>query len=226
MQDEEGGYLFENNKIGQVIHLGAQAGVRYSISNPQFYIDTNITGFLNILENSKNFKVQNIIYASSSSIYGINEKMPFSEHDKTEKQISMYGVSKKTNELMAHTYSNLYGLNTTGLRLFTVYAACGRPDMAMYIFTKKIFSGIPIPVFNHGRRQRDFTYIDDIIQGLLSSIEKNYPCEVFNLGNNNSENLMDVISRIEELLGKKAEINFLGMLYVRFIFLFLIQWKH
>jgi len=130
--------IFENNKIGQVIHLGAQAGVRYSISNPQFYIDTNITGFLNILENSKNFKVQNIIYASSSSIYGINEKMPFSEHDKTEKQISMYGVSKKTNELMAHTYSNLYGLNTFGLRFFTVYGPWGRPDMALYIFTKAI----------------------------------------------------------------------------------------
>ena len=127
--------IFENNQIDQVIHLGAQAGVRYSISNPQFYIDTNITGFLNVLENSKNYNVQNIIYASSSSIYGINEKMPFSENDKTEKQISMYGVSKKTNELMAHTYSNLYGLNTLGLRFFTVYGPWGRPDMALYIFT-------------------------------------------------------------------------------------------
>ena len=205
--------IFENNKIGQVIHLGAQAGVRYSISNPQFYIDTNITGFLNILENSKNYKVQNIIYASSSSIYGINEKMPFSENDKTEKQISMYGVSKKTNELMAHTYSNLYGLNTVGLRFFTVYGPWGRPDMALYIFTKAIIENKRINLFNEGDHTRSFTYIDDITEPIHRLIKINYNNdrasynEILNIGGSSPVKLLRFIDIIEEYLGKKAKIN-------------------
>ncbi len=205
--------IFENNKIGQVIHLGAQAGVRYSISNPQFYIDTNITGFLNILENSKNYKVQNIIYASSSSIYGINEKMPFSEIDKTEKQISMYGVSKKTNELMAHTYSNLYGLNTVGLRFFTVYGPWGRPDMALYIFTKAIIENKRINLFNEGDHTRSFTYIDDITEPIHRLIKINYNNdrasynEILNIGGSSPVKLLRFIDIIEEYLGKKAKIN-------------------
>ena len=206
--------IFENDQIDQIIHLGAQAGVRYSISNPQFYIDTNITGFLNILEYSKNYKVQNIIYASSSSIYGINEKMPFSEGDKTEKQISMYGVSKKTNELMAHTYSNLYGINTTGLRFFTVYGPWGRPDMALYIFTKAIIEDKSIDLFNEGDHTRSFTYIDDITEPINRLVKINcerkenlFSNEIFNIGGAKPIKLLRFIDIIEEYLGKKAKIN-------------------
>ena len=206
--------IFENNQIDQVIHLGAQAGVRYSISNPQLYIDTNITGFLNILENSKNYKIENIIYASSSSIYGINDKMPFSEHDKTEKQISMYGVSKKTNELMAHAYSNLYGLKTTGLRFFTVYGPWGRPDMAYYIFTKAIIKNKSIDLFNNGEQARSFTYINDIIEPIhrlvkINYEEKNIPGghEIFNIGGTKQIKLLRFIDIIEGYIGKKAKIN-------------------
>ena len=206
--------IFANNQIDQVIHLGAQAGVRYSISNPQFYIDTNITGFLNILENSKNSNIQNIIYASSSSIYGINEKMPFSENDKTEKQISMYGVSKKTNELMAHTYSNLYELNTVGLRFFTVYGPWGRPDMALYIFTKAIIENKRIDLFNEGDHARSFTYIDDITEPIHRLIKINYKkhdstsCdEILNIGGSKPVKLLRFIDIIEKYLGKKAKIN-------------------
>ena len=206
--------IFENNQIDQVIQLGAQAGVRYSISNPQLYIDTNITGFLNILENSKNYKIENIIYASSSSIYGINDKMPFSEHDKTEKQISMYGVSKKTNELMAHAYSNLYGLKTTGLRFFTVYGPWGRPDMAYYIFTKAINNNKSIDLFNNGEQARSFTYINDIIEPIhrlvkINYEEKNIPGghEIFNIGGTKQIKLLRFIDIIEGYIGKKAKIN-------------------
>ena len=206
--------IFENNQIDQVIHLGAQAGVRYSISNPQLYIDSNITGFLNILENSKNYKIENIIYASSSSIYGINDKMPFSENDKTEKQISMYGVSKKTNELMAHAYSNLYGLKTTGLRFFTVYGPWGRPDMAYYIFTKAIIKNKSIDLFNNGEQARSFTYINDIIEPIhrlvkINYEEKNIPGshEIFNIGGTKQIKLLRFIDIIEGYIGKKAKIN-------------------
>ena len=206
--------IFENNQIDQVIHLGAQAGVRYSISNPQLYIDTNITGFLNILENSKNYKIENIIYASSSSIYGINDKMPFSENDKTEKQISMYGVSKKTNELMAHAYSNLYGLKTTGLRFFTVYGPWGRPDMAYYIFTRAIIKNKSIDLFNNGEQARSFTYINDIIEPIhrlvkINYEEKNIPGghEIFNIGGTKQIKLLRFIDIIEGYIGKKAKIN-------------------
>ena len=206
--------IFENNQIDQVIHLGAQAGVRYSISNPQLYIDTNITGFLNILENSKNYKIENIIYASSSSIYGINDKMPFSENDKTEKQISMYGVSKKTNELMAHAYSNLYGLKTIGLRFFTVYGPWGRPDMAYYIFTKAIIDNKSIDLFNKGEQARSFTYINDITEPIHRLVKINYENknilrnhEIFNIGGAKQIKLLRFIDIIEGYIGKKAKIN-------------------
>ncbi len=210
--------IFENNQIDQVIHLGAQAGVRYSISNPQFYIDTNITGFLNILENSKNYKIENIIYASSSSIYGVNESMPFSENDKTDKQISMYGVSKKTNELMAHTYSKLYGLKTVGLRFFTVYGPWGRPDMALYIFTKAITENKSIDLFNMGDHTRSFTYINDITEPIHRLLKINYEkkdilCnhEIFNIGGAKPIKLLRFIDIIEQYLGKKAKINLMPM---------------
>ncbi len=206
--------IFENNQIDQVIHLGAQAGVRYSISNPQLYIDNNITGFLNILENSKNYKIENIIYASSSSIYGINDKMPFSENDKTEKQISMYGVSKKTNELMAHAYSNLYGLKTTGLRFFTVYGPWGRPDMAYYIFTKAIIDNKSIDLFNKGEQARSFTYINDITEPIHRLVKINFEKknilsnhEIFNIGGAKQIKLLRFIDIIEGFIGKKAKIN-------------------
>jgi Nucleoside-diphosphate-sugar epimerases len=206
--------IFENNQIDQVIHLGAQAGVRYSILNPQIYIDTNITGFLNILENSKNYKIEHIIYASSSSIYGINKKIPFSEDDKTEKQISMYGVSKKTNELMAHAYSNLYGLKTTGLRFFTVYGPWGRPDMAYYIFTKAIIKNESVDLFNRGDQARSFTYINDITEPIHKLVKINYlgrdilgSHEIFNIGGAKQIKLLRFIDIIEKYLGKKAKIN-------------------
>jgi len=191
-----------------VVNLAAQAGVRYSIENPYAYLDSNLTGFLNILEMCRNYEVEGLVYASSSSVYGSNSKIPFSITDKTDNPISLYGSTKKANELMAHSYSHLYGLPTTGLRYFTVYGPWGRPDMAMYIFTENISKGKSIPVFNEGNMKRDFTFIDDIVSGTKSAMEKNYRCEVFNLGNNKSENLMDMITIIETSLGKKADINF------------------
>ncbi len=205
--------LFNDNQFDQVIHLGAQAGVRYSLSNPQFYIDTNITGFLNILENCKKYNIKNIIYASSSSIYGINQQQPFSEEVKTEKQISMYGVTKKTNELMAHTYSNLYGLKTIGLRFFTVYGPWGRPDMALHIFTKSILDNKGINLFNKGKHVRSFTYITDIIEPISRLINineqnsnniKNY--EILNIGGAEPVELFRFVSIIENYLNKKAKI--------------------
>jgi len=205
-------YLFKNNQFDQVIHLGAQAGVRYSITNPQFYINTNISGFLNILENCKKHNVENIIYASSSSIYGIN-KQPLAENDKTEKQISMYGVSKKTNELMAHAYSNLYGLKTIGLRFFTVYGPWGRPDMALYIFTKAIIENKEIELFNKGIHSRSFTYITDIIEPiyrLINIIETNQGLlknnEILNIGGAEPIKLFHFVEIIERHLNKKADV--------------------
>ena len=198
--------IFRKFKPQKVINLAAQAGVRYSLINPQSYIYSNIMGFMNILEVCKKHKVQGLIYASSSSVYGKNKIMPFSVKDVIDKPISIYGASKISNELMAHAYSHLYGIHTTGLRFFTVYGPWGRPDMAMYIFTRKIMRGEKITVFNHGKMKRDFTYIDDIINGIMASIEKNYKREIFNLGNNRSEDLMEIISIIENYLGKKANI--------------------
>ena len=192
----------------KVVNLAAQAGVRYSIKNPYAYMNSNLVSFLNVIELCRHGNVDGLIYASSSSVYGNNAKMPFSTDDVTDSPISLYGATKKANELIAHSYSHLYRLNTTGLRFFTVYGPWGRPDMAMYIFTEKIMQEKSISVFNNGQMKRDFTYIQDIVSGIRSAIDKNYNCEVFNLGNHKSEELMDMIRIIEKCLGKKAEIDF------------------
>ena len=194
-------------KPEKVVNLAAQAGVRYSVTNPHAYIQTNIAGFTNVIESCKNYNVSGLIYASSSSVYGGNEKIPFSVDDRVDKPISVYAVSKKSNELIANVYSHLYGLHTTGLRLFTVYGPWGRPDMAMYIFANKIINGEKIQLFNHGKMQRDFTFIDDIVDGIKASIKQNYPCEIFNLGNNHCEDLIDMISYIENELSRKADFD-------------------
>jgi len=203
--------IFNKFKPKKVINLAAQAGVRYSLQNPYAYIDSNLVGFLNILELCRQNKTEGFIYASSSSVYGDNKKIPFSIQDRVDRPISLYAASKKTNELIAHSYSHLYGLHTTGLRFFTVYGPWGRPDMAYYIFTKKILNGEPISVFNNGNMKRDFIFIDDIILGTKAAIEKNYSFEIFNLGNNKSVNLLDFIKTIENKLNKKAIINFQPM---------------
>jgi UDP-glucuronate 4-epimerase len=171
-------------------------------------MESNLVGFLNIIELCRHNNVEGFIYASSSSVYGGNKHMPFSIRDRVDKPLSFYGATKRANELIAHSYSHLYGLHTTGLRYFTVYGPWGRPDMAMFIFTKKIMAGEPIPVFNNGNMKRDFTYIDDIISGTRSAIDNNYNCEIFNLGNNTSEKLLDMITLIEKALGKKSIIDF------------------
>ena len=202
---------FQSFNPNKVVNLAAQAGVRYSIENPYAYMNFNLVGFLNIIELCRHNKVEGLIYASSSSVYGGNTKIPFSEGDRVDNPISLYAATKKANELIANTYSHLYDLHTTGLRYFTVYGPWGRPDMAMFLFTDKILHDKPIQVFNHGNMKRDFTYIDDIISGTRSAINKKYKCEVFNLGNHRSEQLMDVVHLIEENLGKKAEIDFQPM---------------
>jgi len=202
---------FKSFKPNKVVNFAAQAGVRYSIENPYTYMNTNLVGFLNIIELCRHNDVEGLIYASSSSVYGGNEKIPFSIDDRVDNPVSLYAATKKSNELIANAYSHLYGLHTTGLRYFTVYGPWGRPDMAIFIFTKKILSNEPIPVFNNGNMKRDFTYIDDIISGTRAALAKNYDCEVFNLGNHRSEKLMDVVSLIEKNLDKKAEIKFLPM---------------
>ena len=194
-----------------VIHLAAQAGVRYSIENPRAYLDSNLIGFHNIIEQCRRCEINKLIYASSSSIYGLNEKIPFSVNDKTDYPVSLYGATKKSNELVAHAYSHLYGLKTIGLRFFTVYGPWGRPDMAYFSFTKKIIEGRKIEVFNHGNMQRDFTYIDDIVDGIRNTIEKDFNFEIFNLGNSKSEDLMTMIRIIEEELNIKANIVFKDM---------------
>jgi len=202
---------FQTFKPSKVVNLAAQAGVRYSIENPYAYMESNLVGFLNVIELCRHNDVEGLIYASSSSVYGGNEKIPFSVEDRVDNPISLYAASKKSNELIANSYSHLYGLHTTGLRYFTVYGPWGRPDMAMFIFTKKILAGEPIPVFNNGNMKRDFTFINDIIAGTRAAIDKNYKSEVFNLGNHKSEQLMYVVNLIEKNLGKKAEIDFLPM---------------
>tara|TARA_Y100001958_G_C21226537_1_gene551992 strand:+ start:1375 stop:2337 length:963 start_codon:yes stop_codon:yes gene_type:complete len=203
--------VFNDFKPMKVVNLAAQAGVRYSIQNPYAYLNSNLIGFLNLIELCRHKDVEGLIYASSSSVYGGNTKIPFSEVDRVDNPISLYAATKKSNELIANTYSHLYGMHTTGLRFFTVYGPWGRPDMAMYIFSSKIFNKEPIPVFNYGKMERDFTFIDDIIYGIKSSLHKNYPCEIFNLGNNRSENLMDMIKLIEKNLDIKAEYDFQKM---------------
>ena len=198
---------FNDFKPDKVVNLAAQAGVRYSLKNPHAYIESNVNGFMNILEGCRHHNVEGLIYASSSSVYGGNKDIPFSEDHSTDNPISIYASTKKANELMAHTYSYLYGLRTTGLRFFTVYGPWGRPDMAMYIFAKKISNNLKISVFNHGKMIRDFTYIDDIINGIKSALKKNYSFEIFNLGNNRCEDLMKMINIIEDNLGINAKMD-------------------
>jgi UDP-glucuronate 4-epimerase len=221
--------IFKKSCPSVVVNLAAQAGVRYSIKNPSVYIQSNVVGFLNILECCRNFKIKNLIYASTSSVYGANTKMPFSEHDNTNHPLSIYAATKKSNELMAHAYSHLYGLSTTGLRFFTVYGPWGRPDMALFKFTKSIIEKKSIDVFNYGNHSRDFTYIDDIVEGIIQTIDnptgKNLnwnsnspdpatsaaPWAILNIGNNKPIKLMDYIYALEEALGQKAKINFLPL---------------
>ncbi|MFQ5580378.1 MAG: NAD-dependent epimerase [Nitrospiria bacterium] len=215
--------LFQNERFDRVIHLAAQAGVRYSLKNPHVYIESNLAGFLHILEGCRHNGVPHLVYASSSSVYGANTGMPFSIHDNVDHPVSLYGATKKANELMAHSYSHLYRIPTTGLRFFTVYGPWGRPDMALFLFTKAILEGKPIDVFNHGRMQRDFTFIDDIVEGIVRVTENipspdskwdgakpdpgtsKAPYKVYNIGNNNPVELLKLIAVLEDCLGKKAE---------------------
>ena len=187
-----------------IVNLAAQAGVRYSINHPREYLKSNVEGFFNVLEVCREFPNIKLIYASSSSVYGENEKVPFSESDTTDKIVSFYGITKKNNEMMAEVYSKLYDISVTGLRFFTVYGEWGRPDMAYFSFTKKILNGEPIQVYNHGQMSRDFTYIDDIVDGIVAAIDLGAKCEIFNLGNSHPETLSRFVEIIEQTLGKKA----------------------
>jgi UDP-glucuronate 4-epimerase len=221
--------LFAKENFQRVVHLAAQAGVRYSITHPHAYIDSNIVGFINILEGCRHHQLEHLVYASSSSVYGANTKMPFSVHDNVDHPVSLYAASKKANELMAHTYSHLYNLPTTGLRFFTVYGPWGRPDMSPILFARNISEGKPIDVFNYGNHRRDFTYIDDIVTGVTKVLDRpaqgnnnwasenpdpgtsTAPYRVYNIGNNNPVPLLDFIAALEEALGKKAIKNLLPM---------------
>ena len=228
--------LFERHALDSVIHLGAQAGVRYSLENPHVYIDSNLTGFVNILEGCRRHGIRHLTYASSSSVYGANTTMPFSVHHNVDHPVSLYAATKKSNELLAHTYSHLFGLPTTGLRFFTVYGPWGRPDMAVFKFTEAILNDRPIDVYNHGKMKRDFTYIDDIVEGVVRSHDRiavpnccaggNHPAwssdkpdpgmsrapyRIYNIGNNRPSELTHLIEVIENALGKKAKKNFLPM---------------
>lgn len=223
------GDLFAEGRFDAVVNLAAQAGVRYSLVNPMAYIRSNMVGFANILEGCRHHGVKHLAYASSSSVYGLNESMPFSTHDNVDHPVSLYAASKKSNELMAHTYSHLFGLPTTGLRFFTVYGPWGRPDMALFLFTKAILAGEPIQVFNHGRMIRDFTYIDDIVEGVVRVIDhaptgnphwsgqqpdpasSPAPWRVYNIGNQNPVPLMDFIQAIEDALGREAVKEFMDI---------------
>jgi UDP-glucuronate 4-epimerase len=221
--------IFKENKPDRVVNLAAQAGVRYSLENPQAYIDANITGFLNLLEACRHFGTEHLVYASSSSVYGANTAMPFSTAHNVDHPVSLYAASKKTNELMAHTYSHLFNIPTTGLRFFTVYGPWGRPDMAPILFTKKILAGEPIDVFNYGNHRRDFTYIDDIVEGIVRTLDTSArgnpnwnsaepdpasaksPYRIYNIGSNNPVELLKYIEVLEECLGKKAVKRLLPM---------------
>ena len=221
--------LFAAHRFPAVVHLAAQAGVRYSLVDPHAYVDANIVGFLNVLEGCRHNGCGHLLYASSSSVYGANTKLPFSTSDNVDHPLSLYGASKKANELMAHAYSHLFKVPTTGLRFFTVYGPWGRPDMAMWLFTKAILAGEPIKLFNHGRMRRDFTYVDDVVQSIVRLIERppvgdaswsgdnpspatsSAPWRVYNIGNNQPVELMIVLSLIEENLGRKAKMDMLPM---------------
>ena len=221
--------LFAETRPERVVHLAAQAGVRYSLKNPHAYVDSNLVGFVNILEGCRHQEVGHLVYASSSSVYGGNTRMPFSEHDNVDHPVSLYAATKKANELMAHTYSHLYGLPTTGLRFFTVYGPWGRPDMALFLFAKAMQEDRPIDVFNHGKMQRDFTYIDDIVEGIIRVLDRPpqanpafdtqapdpgtswAPYRVFNIGNHSPVELMSYIEALEQALGTTARKNFLPL---------------
>ncbi len=221
--------LFAREKFNRVVNLAAQAGVRYSIENPHAYVDSNLVGFVNLLEGCRHHQIEHFVFASSSSVYGLNSKMPFSVHHNVDHPISLYAATKKANELMAHTYAHLYALPTTGLRFFTVYGPWGRPDMAYFKFAKAILKDRPIDVYNHGRMQRDFTYIDDIVKGVVAILDKIpepniawlsdapdpsssiAPYQIYNIGNNNPIELMVFIETLEKALGKKAKKNMLSM---------------
>lgn len=221
--------IFKKQKFNKVINLAAQAGVRYSLENPHAYIESNIIGFTNILEGCRHNNVEHLVYASSSSVYGANESMPFSVHDNVDHPLSLYAATKKANELMAHTYSNLYELPTTGLRFFTVYGPWGRPDMALFLFTRAILDGKPIDVFNYGKHRRDFTFIDDIVEGVIRTMDhtaevneswqasnpdpatSKAPYRLYNIGSNNPIELMRYIEILEENLGKVAKKNLLPL---------------
>jgi len=221
--------FFVSQRPERIVHLAAQAGVRYSLTNPHAYIESNMAGFLHLLEGCRHTNVQHLVYASSSSVYGANTKMPFSVHDNVDHPVSLYAASKKANELMAHTYSHLYDLPTTGLRFFTVYGPWGRPDMALFLFTKAILAGQPIEVFNHGHMRRDFTYIDDIAEGVIRTLNtlpqanpswsglqpdpgtSKAPYRLYNIGNNQPVELLDFIAVLENCLGHKAEKRLLPM---------------
>jgi UDP-glucuronate 4-epimerase len=228
LADTEGmAALFASEKFQRVVNLAAQAGVRYSLQNPHAYISSNVVGFMNILEMCRHNHVEHLVYASSSSVYGANTRMPFSIHHNVDHPVSLYAASKKANELMAHTYSHLYGLPTTGLRFFTVYGPWGRPDMALFLFTRAILEGRPIDVFNYGKMQRDFTYIDDIVEGVIRVTDRTAaanpqwsgdapdpgtsyaPYKIYNIGNNQPVELMRLIQTLEDCLGRKAEKNLL-----------------
>ena len=230
LKDEENlSKIFKDHKPQKVVNLAAQAGVRYSMENPLAYINSNIVGFAHILENCRLHKIKHLVYASTSSVYGANTKMPFSEHHSVNHPLSVYAASKKSNELMAHTYSYLYQLPTTGLRFFTVYGPWGRPDMALFKFTKAILEEKPIDVFNYGKHTRDFTYIDDIVEGVIKTLDNpaignvdwnsdqpdpatsKAPWRIYNIGNSKPVQLMDYIDALEKTLGKKAKINFLSL---------------
>ena len=219
--------LFAEHNLEIVVNLAAQAGVRYSLQNPSAYVDSNLVGFVNILEGCRHHKIKHLVFASSSSVYGANTKIPFSVHDNVDHPVSLYAATKKANELMAHTYSHLYNIPTTGLRFFTVYGPWGRPDMAYFIFTKNIIEGKPIKVFNYGKMQRDFTYIEDIVEGVVRVMDKipqpnphwnsanpnpgssKAPYKIYNIGNNQPVELIRFIETIEDCLGMKAEKNFM-----------------
>jgi len=219
--------LFADHKIDRVVHMAAQAGVRYSIENPHAYVDANLVGFMNVLEGCRHAKVEHLVYASSSSVYGANETLPFSVHHNVDHPVSLYAATKKANELMAHTYSHLYQLPTTGLRFFTVYGPWGRPDMALFKFTRNILEGKPIDVFNYGHHRRDFTYIDDIVEGVIRTLDNvasgnpdwdgkapdpgtsRAPWRVYNIGNSRPVELLRYIEVIEQEVGKKAIKNLL-----------------
>lgn len=221
--------LFAEGAFDRVVNLAAQAGVRHSIENPHAYVESNLVGFLNVLEGCRHNQVEHLVYASSSSVYGANTRLPFSVSDATNHPLSLYAASKKANELMAHTYSHLYAMPTTGLRFFTVYGPWGRPDMALFLFTRKILADEPIPVFNYGKHQRDFTYIDDIVEGVVRVLDKLptpnpdwtgdapeaasslAPFRLYNIGNNQPVALMDYIHALEEMLGKKAHLQLLPL---------------